>query len=317
MIQVENLTKRYGFRTAVQDVTFEVQRGEILGFLGPNGAGKTTTMRILSGYLPADEGRAVVAGFDVFEQPLEAKRRMGYLPEQPPLYTEMTVDGFLDFVARIKGVAPADRSKRLQYVKDRCGLNDYGSRLVKHLSKGYRQRVGLAQALIHDPDVLILDEPTIGLDPKQIIEVRELIKSLGGDHTIILSTHILPEVSMTCQRVVIINAGRIVAIDTPENLTYQLTGGQRIEVEIGGSAVDWMEAIERLPGVRKVVDQGAQDGRRLLVVEAEGRTEIRPELAKLIVDGGGELYRMQPERMSLEEVFLRLTTEESEEEAAR
>lgn len=242
---------------------------------------------------------------------------MGYLPEQPPLYTEMTVDGFLDFVARIKGVAPADRSKRLQYVKDRCGLNDYGSRLVKHLSKGYRQRVGLAQALIHDPDVLILDEPTIGLDPKQIIEVRELIKSLGGDHTIILSTHILPEVSMTCQRVVIINAGRIVAIDTPENLTYQLTGGQRIEVEIGGSAVDWMEAIERLPGVRKVVDQGAQDGRRLLVVEAEGRTEIRPELAKLIVDRGGELYRMQPERMSLEEVFLRLTTEESEEEAAR
>jgi len=197
MIQVESLTKRYGFRTAVQDVTFEVQRGEILGFLGPNGAGKTTTMRILSGYLPADEGRAVVAGFDVFEQPLEAKRRIGYLPEQPPLYTEMTVDGFLDFVARIKGVAPADRSERLQYVKDRCGLNDIGSRLVKHLSKGYRQRVGLAQALIHDPDVLILDEPTIGLDPKQIIEVRELIKSLGGDHTIILSTHILPEVSMT------------------------------------------------------------------------------------------------------------------------
>lgn len=317
MIQVESLTKRYGFRTAVQDVTFEVQRGEILGFLGPNGAGKTTTMRILSGYLPADEGRAVVAGFDVFEQPLEAKRRIGYLPEQPPLYTEMTVDGFLDFVARIKGVAPADRSERLQYVKDRCGLNDIGSRLVKHLSKGYRQRVGLAQALIHDPDVLILDEPTIGLDPKQIIEVRELIKSLGGDHTIILSTHILPEVSMTCQRVVIINAGRIVAIDTPENLTYQLTGGQRIEVEIGGSAAELIEVIERLPGVRKVVDQGAQDGRRLLVVEAEGKTEIRPELAKLIVDGGGELYRMQPERMSLEEVFLRLTTEESEEEAAR
>ncbi|HOM98763.1 MAG TPA: ATP-binding cassette domain-containing protein [Acidobacteriota bacterium] len=317
MIQVESLTKRYGFRTAVQDVTFEVQRGEILGFLGPNGAGKTTTMRILSGYLPADEGRAVVAGFDVFEQPLEAKRRIGYLPEQPPLYTEMTVDGFLDFVARIKGVAPADRSERLQYVKDRCGLNDIGSRLVKHLSKGYRQRVGLAQALIHDPDVLILDEPTIGLDPKQIIEVRELIKSLGGDHTIILSTHILPEVSMTCQRVVIINAGRIVAIDTPENLIYQLTGGQRIEVEIGGSAAELIEVIERLPGVRKVVDQGAQDGRRLLVVEAEGKTEIRPELAKLIVDGGGELYRMQPERMSLEEVFLRLTTEESEEEAAR
>ncbi|HRR25730.1 MAG TPA: ATP-binding cassette domain-containing protein, partial [Acidobacteriota bacterium] len=276
-----------------------------------------TTMRILSGYLPADEGRAVVAGFDVFEQPLEAKRRIGYLPEQPPLYTEMTVDGFLDFVARIKGVAPADRSERLQYVKDRCGLNDIGSRLVKHLSKGYRQRVGLAQALIHDPDVLILDEPTIGLDPKQIIEVRELIKSLGGDHTIILSTHILPEVSMTCQRVVIINAGRIVAIDTPENLIYQLTGGQRIEVEIGGSAAELIEVIERLPGVRKVVDQGAQDGRRLLVVEAEGKTEIRPELAKLIVDGGGELYRMQPERMSLEEVFLRLTTEESEEEAAR
>lgn len=310
MIQVEGLTKRYGFRTAIQDVTFEVSKGEILGFLGPNGAGKTTTMRILAGFLPADEGRAVVAGFDVFEQPLEAKRRVGYLPEHPPLYTEMTVDSFLQFVARIKGVPNQDIPLRMDYVKERCGLNDQGERLIKHLSKGYRQRVGLAQALIHDPDVLILDEPTIGLDPKQIIEVRELIKSLGGDHTVILSTHILPEVSMTCERVVIINAGRIVAVDTPENLTYQLSGGRRIELEIGVSERNWIPLLSELPGVHNVKELESTDGRLRFLVEADGQSEIRPLLAKTIVENGGELFQMQTERMSLEEVFLRLTTEE-------
>src|SRR6185503_13375320 len=219
VIEVQHLTKRYGRVTAVHDVSFRVERGEILGFLGPNGAGKTTTMRILTGYMPATEGKAIVAGFDVFDQPIEAKRRTGYLPETPPLYPDMTVIEYLGFVARIKGVPPGERRQRVQQVMERTRVADMANRLCAKLSKGYRQRVGLAQALIHNPDVLILDEPTAGLDPKQIIETRELIKDLAGDHTVILSTHILPEVSQTCERVVIINAGRVVAIDTPDNLT--------------------------------------------------------------------------------------------------
>ena len=226
MIEVDRLTKRYGNLKAVDEVSFQVEKGEILGFLGPNGAGKTTTMRILTCFLPATEGTARVAGYDVFEDAMEVKRRIGYLPEHPPLYDEMTVDGYLKFVARIKGVAPEDRKRRLQEVKETVRIEGYGRKLIKHLSKGFKQRVGLAQALIHDPEVLILDEPTVGLDPNQIKEVRELIKSLSGNHTIILSTHILPEVSMTCQRVVIISDGKIVAVDTPENLTRQQQGGR-------------------------------------------------------------------------------------------
>src|SRR5436190_2240353 len=213
VIEVLNLTKRYGRVTAVEDVSFRVERGDILGFLGPNGAGKTTTMRILTGYLPATEGKAVVAGFDVFDQPIEAKRRTGYLPETPPLYPDMSVVEYLSFVAKIKGVPPADRRERIKTVMERTRVADMAARLCSKLSKGYRQRVGLAQAIIHNPDVLILDEPTAGLDPKQIIETRELIKELAGHHTIILSTHILPEVSQTCQRVVIINKGHVVADD--------------------------------------------------------------------------------------------------------
>src|SRR5262245_14984864 len=219
VIEVQHLTKRYGRVTAVDDVTFRVERGEILGFLGPNGAGKTTTMRILTGYMPATEGKAIVAGFDVFDQPIEAKRRTGYLPETPPLYPDMSVVEYLTFVSKIKGVPSADRRSRVMQVMQRTRIDDMANRLCAKLSKGYKQRVGLAQALIHNPDVLILDEPTAGLDPKQIIETRQLIKELGGDHTIILSTHILPEVSQTCHRVVIINKGRVVAVDTPDNLT--------------------------------------------------------------------------------------------------
>jgi ABC-2 type transport system ATP-binding protein len=312
MIRVENLTKRYGMRTAVDDVSFEVDKGEILGFLGPNGAGKTTTMRILSGFLPSDAGRAIVAGFDVFEKPLESKRRVGYLPEIPPLYTEMRVDSYLRFVAKIKGVSSGDIPRRIAYVKERCGLSEHGQRLIKHLSKGFKQRVGLAQALIHDPEVLILDEPTIGLDPKQIVEVRELIKSLGGDHTVILSTHILPEVSMTCERVVIINNGRIVAVDTPENLSNRFSGGQRIEVEVGATAEGVKPVLERVTGVRQVTEEATETGRRRLIVESDGTGEIRHLLSRAVFESGADLYQIRAESMSLEEVFVRLTTDEGE-----
>ena len=243
MIEVQHLTKRYGRVTAVDDVSFRVERGEILGFLGPNGAGKTTTMRILTGYMPATEGKAIVAGFDVFDQPIEAKRRTGYLPETPPLYPDMSVIEYLQFVAKIKGVPRGERRQRVQAVMERTRIADMANRLCGKLSKGYRQRVGLAQALIHNPDVLILDEPTAGLDPKQIIETRELIKELAGDHTIILSTHILPEVAQTCQRVVIINKGHVVAVDTPDNLTARLRGSETMYLQVDAAGADAAAAL--------------------------------------------------------------------------
>lgn len=313
MIEAENLTKRYGPATAIDHVSFEVQKGEILGFLGPNGAGKTTTMRILSGFFPATEGTARVAGFDVFESPLEVKRRVGYLPENPPLYGEMRVDDYLAFVATIKEVSRDRVNARLQDVKDHCGLGEAGDRLIKHLSKGYRQRVGLAQALIHEPEVLILDEPTIGLDPKQIIEVRELIRSLGGDHTVILSTHILPEVSMTCERVIIINNGKVVVVDTPQNLISQGAGGQRIELEVGG-------AVEALPGILGEISQvkgvtldEPGNAHRSVFVEAESGEEIRHVIAKKVIQSGLDLYRLNTQTVTLEEIFVKLTTEEETE----
>src|SRR5574337_1321916 len=234
MIEVENLTKRYGPTLAVSDVSFQVQKGEILGFLGPNGAGKTTTMRIITGFLSPSEGSVRVAGIDVVESPLDAKRHIGYLPENPPVYTDMTVNEYLAFVGRIKGVPRAELKKRVGEVSEKCSITDVQDRQIGKLSKGYRQRVGLAQALIHNPDVLILDEPTAGLDPKQIIETRELIHGLSGEHTIILSTHILPEVSSTCQRVIIINQGHLEAIDTPENLTARLQGNETVFAEVEG-----------------------------------------------------------------------------------
>src|ERR687895_40508 len=249
VIEVQHITKRYGRVTAVDDVSFRVERGEILGFLGPNGAGKTTTMRILTGYMPPTDGRATVAGFDVFTHPIEAKQRTGYPPKTPPLYPDMTVREYLDFVGRIKGVPPKERKERVTAVMRRTHVDDMAARHCSKLSKGYRQRVGLAQALIHNPEVLIPDEPTAGLDPKQIIETRDLIRSLGGDHTIILSTHILPEVSQTCHRVVIINNGRVVAVDTPHNLTARLKGAETMYVQVDADGADAGPVLSAVPGV--------------------------------------------------------------------
>jgi ABC-2 type transport system ATP-binding protein len=311
VIEVQHLTKRYGRITAVQDVSFRVERGEILGFLGPNGAGKTTTMRILTGFMPATEGKAIVAGFDVFEQPLEAKRRTGYLPETPPLYPDMTIVEYLDFVGKLKGVLPADRRQRVGAVMERTRIADLADRLCSKLSKGYRQRVGLAQAIIHNPDVLILDEPTAGLDPKQIIETRELIKELAGDHTIILSTHILPEVSQTCDRVVIINKGRVVAVDTPDNLTARLRGSETLYLQVDAGAADAAEALGRLPGVTRVVEADRRDGVVGYEVESERGHDVRRDLARAVVTSGWGLLELRPTRMSLEEIFLSLTTDET------
>ena len=310
MIEVQHLTKRYGRVTAVDDVSFRVERGEILGFLGPNGAGKTTTMRILTGYMPATEGRALVAGMDVFDKPIEAKRRTGYLPETPPLYPDMTVREYVDFVARIKGVPSKERKDRVDAVMKRTHIADMADRHCAKLSKGYRQRVGLAQAVIHNPEVLILDEPTAGLDPKQIIETRDLIRSLAGDHTIVLSTHILPEVSQTCQRVVIINKGRVVAVDTPENLTARLQGAETMYVQVDAAGADAAPALSAVPGVLRVIpaeQRGIVGG---FEVESDRGTDIRRELARTIVNRGWGLLELRPMRMSLEEIFLQVTTEE-------
>jgi len=310
VIEVQHLTKRYGRFTAVDDVTFRVERGEILGFLGPNGAGKTTTMRILTGYMPATEGKAIVAGFDVFDQPIEAKKRTGYLPETPPLYPDMSVIEYLAFVASIKGVPAAGRTQRIHAVMERTRIADVANRLCSRLSKGYRQRVGLAQAIIHNPDVLILDEPTAGLDPKQIIETRALIKELAGDHTIILSTHILPEVSQTCQRVVIINKGRVVAIDTPDALTARLRGSETMYLQVDASGADAVSALTRVPGVRRVAEADRQGARVGYEVESETGHDVRRELARAVVASGWGLLELRPMRMSLEDIFLSLTTEE-------
>jgi ABC-2 type transport system ATP-binding protein len=310
LIEVQNLTKRYGPVTAVDDVSFRVERGEILGFLGPNGAGKTTTMRILTGYMPATAGRAIVAGFDVFDQPIEAKKRTGYLPETPPLYPDMSVGEYLLFVAKIKGVPSAGRTQRIDTIMERTRIADMRHRLCSRLSKGYRQRVGLAQALLHNPDVLILDEPTAGLDPKQIIETRQLIKELAGDHTIILSTHILPEVSQTCQRVVIINRGRVVAVDTPDNLTARLRGTETMYVQVDADGADVSAALMRVPGVTRVAEADRRDGFPGYEVESEPGREVRRDLARAVISSGWGLLELRPMRMSLEDIFLSLTTEE-------
>ncbi|HEY6361614.1 MAG TPA: ABC transporter ATP-binding protein [Vicinamibacterales bacterium] len=311
MIEVQNLTKRYGPVTAVDDVSFKVEKGEILGFLGPNGAGKTTTMRVLTGYMPPTDGKAIVAGYDVFEQPIEAKRRTGYLPETPPLYPDMTARDYLMFVSRIKGVPRSERTSRVAAVMERTRVGDMADRHCSKLSKGYRQRVGLAQAILHNPDVLILDEPTAGLDPKQIIETRQLIKELAGDHTIILSTHILPEVSQTCQRVVIINKGRVVAVDTPENLTSRLRGSETMYVQVDAGSADVTPALRAIPGVTRVTAAGISPGATAFEVDSDSGRDVRRELASAIVTRGWGLLELRPMRMSLEEIFLHLTTEEA------
>jgi ABC-2 type transport system ATP-binding protein len=320
MIEVEHLSKTYGSTTAIQDVTFSVEKGEILGFLGPNGAGKTTTMRILSGYLPATEGTARIAGFDVHQDSMAVRQNIGYLPETPPLYPEMTVEGFLHFVAQIKGVAAGDRSGRVESAMKRCNLLEKRDVLIRKLSKGFRQRVGIAQAIVHDPPAIILDEPTVGLDPRQIIDVRNLIKGLAGEHTIILSTHILPEASMTCNRVAIINKGQVVATNTPDELVNQLTtGGVRYELELVG---DFELLKQRLQGLKSIQSINTQlapdrpDGHYRVQIELESGNDLGREIAAMVVSAGLGLYEMRRSQVSLEDVFLELTTEEKIADAA-
>jgi len=309
VIEVQHLSKRYGSFTAVDDVSFRVESGEILGFLGPNGAGKTTTMRIITGYMPASEGKAFVAGYDVFEQPLDAKKRTGYLPETPPLYPDMTVREYLMFVAKIKGVRK-DIKGRVDAVMKRTWVADMSERQCGRLSKGYRQRVGLAQAIIHNPDVLVLDEPTAGLDPKQIIETRQLIRELAGSHTIVLSTHILPEVAQTCQKVVIINKGKVVAIDTPAALTERMHGVVTVFVQAQGPADDIQRSLQNVRGVLRVTVADSRDGEASFEVDSEKGSDVRRELASAVVGGGFGLMELRPMRVSLEDVFVSLMTDE-------
>jgi len=312
LIEVDHLIKSYGKNVAVNDISFNVGKGEILGFLGPNGAGKTTTMRILTGYLPATGGSARIAGFDVFEQSMEVRRRIGYLPETPPLYPDMNVQAYLEFVARIKGVGGSDIANRVDRAMEMANLKDRRSELIKRLSRGFKQRVGIAQAIVHNPDVVILDEPTVGLDPKQIIEVRKLIKGLAGEHTIILSTHILPEASQTCDRVVIINRGRIAAVDTPENLTTQLKGSERVQMEVRGDEDALRAAIEQVEGVTKVEIGSIENSDHLkAIVESEPGIDLRCKLAAAVFGKGLELYELKAVSLSLEDIFLQLTTEEA------
>ena len=320
MIKVEGLTKRYPRTLAVDNVSFEVEKGQIVGFLGPNGAGKTTTMRVLTCFLPPTEGRAEVAGFDVTTHAMDVKKRIGYLPESPPLYPEMEVVEYLDFVARLKGVPKADVKRRVQEVSERCRVADVSTKLISKLSKGYRQRVGLAQAIIHNPDVLILDEPTSGLDPKQIIETRELIKGLAGDHTIILSTHILSEVEAICERVIIINKGKIAAMDTVANLTTRLRGSELVAVEVSAregetKAGDVQRKLEQVNGVSRVVAKDGRDGRARFEVESLQGRHIRPDVARAIVESGWNLHDMHAAGLRLEEIFLQLTSGDPTKEA--
>jgi len=310
MIEVENLTKRYGPTRAVTDVSFRVEKGEVLGFLGPNGAGKTTTMRVITGYLPPTEGTVRVAGFDVVEQPIEAKRRTGYLPELPPVYPDMTVTEYLGFVGRIKGVPRRELKTRINEVSEKCAIADVKNRQIGKLSKGYRQRVGLAQAMIHNPDVLVLDEPTAGLDPKQIIETRELIRGLAGQHTVVLSTHILPEVSTTCERVVVINGGKIVAMGKPDELTQRLQGFESVLVTAEGPADQMKERLERVAGVNLVEQHGTSNGRVTFEVHAGKEQDVRAELARAVVESQWRLLELKTSGMSLEDIFLKLTTKD-------
>ncbi|WP_371934068.1 ABC transporter ATP-binding protein [Chroococcidiopsis sp. CCNUC1] len=311
MIEVEHLSKTYGSTSGIQDVTFSVEAGEILGFLGPNGAGKTTTMRILAGYLPASSGTARIAGYDVHEQSLAVRQRIGYLPETPPLYLDMTVEGFLYFVARLKGVAAGDRHRRVKAAIERCNLQEKRRVLIRKLSKGFRQRVGIAQAIVHDPPVIILDEPTVGLDPRQIIDVRNLIKSLADSHTIVLSTHILPEVSMTCNRVAIINRGQIIATGTPDSLEANLAGGAGYEIETEGDSAAAQQLIKMLPSVRSVESISTTEANRyVLRVVSQPTTEPGPDIVAVLVGMGLKIYEMRRTRASLEDVFLELTMEE-------
>jgi len=316
MIEVDRLTKYYGPVAAIQDVSFSVEKGTIAGFLGPNGAGKTTTMRILSCFMPASSGTARVAGYDVFEQSLEVRRHIGYLPENVPLYADMTVAAYLDFVADIKGLGRTERRRRVGEVMGRCLIEDVQGRLIGRLSKGYRQRVGLAQALVADPDVLVLDEPTLGLDPKQITEIRSLIKSLAGEHTVILSTHILPEVSMVCEGVIIINRGRIVASGPLDRLMDELSPVARVQLQVEGPAEIVGASLRALPGVSRVESRGVVDGVGTFVVEADRARDIRRDLFQLVAQQRWALLELRALGLSLEDVFIRIVAGEEHEAPA-
>ncbi len=301
MIEVNGLTKIYGGLTAIEDVSFSVDKGEILGLLGPNGAGKTTTMRILTGSLGATRGSATIAGFEVHDSPREVKRRLGYMPEVPPLYTSMTVQAYLRFAASIKGVPRAKRKAAVDRAMDLCGLGKSRKRIIGQLSKGYRQRVGLAQAVVHEPDILVLDEPTSGLDPAQISDVRSLIKGLGGDHTVILSTHILPEVTMTCDRVAIIDRGHIIAEDSEQGLADRVLAERHMMVQVAEPSDACVAALAAVEGVQDV--KAEDEGRyRLLIGEADPRLSV----SQALVEGGFGLLEQRLQAATLEEIYLRL-----------
>ena len=310
MVEVKNLTKYYGNFLAIEDVSFEVKKGEIVGFLGPNGAGKTTTMRIITGFLPPSSGTASVAGFDLVDKSQQARAHIGYLPETVPLYTDMTVESYLSFMGTIRGMSPKRIKIRTGEVIDACRLGDYRNTHVGKLSKGFRQRVGIAQAVIHEPAVLVLDEPTIGIDPIQVVETRQLIKNLSGSHTVILSTHILPEVSMLCNRVLIINEGLIVAEDTPKNLANTLQGVERLEVEIQGPTKDIIPVLKKIRGVVDVTAVTNGNDENIYKIQARRGLDLRPTVSKTVISNGWSLLNLQLVSMSLEEIFLKLTVDE-------
>ena len=313
MIEVKNLTKRYGQHLAIDHLTFTVNQGEIVGFLGPNGAGKSTTMNIVTGYISATEGNVTVGGKDVLEEPMEVKKQIGYLPEQPPLYLEMTVGEYLDFVANIKRVPRKGRKDTLTRIMDTVKILDHKDRLIKNLSKGYRQRVGLAQSLVGNPPVLILDEPTIGLDPRQIIEIRNLIKELGKEHTVILSSHILPEVTAVCERIIIIHRGRIVASDTIDRLSAEMSGGHKLTVRVAGAEARALEAIRGLPAVKSAESLGSrEEGSVDIYVESSANEDVRKPVFYAMSKADCPILMMRSSDVSLEDIFIQLTTDEEE-----
>jgi len=313
-IEVEHLSKVYGATVAIKDVHFSVNSGEIIGLLGPNGAGKTTIMRILAGYLPATAGTAKIAGYDVYYHSMQVRRHIGYLPEVPPLYPNMTVKQYLHFVSKIKGIRSGDRRRQIYNTMVHCQLVDLEDTIIGKLSKGYRQRVGIAQAIVHQPPVIILDEPTVGLDPRQIIEVRSLIKSLAVEHTVILSTHILPEASMICDRVIIINQGKVVTTNTPFKLQTQLDNSFGYEVEIEGDPNTVIPLLKEVPGIIEIVSGHSSLFRdrehHVLKISCEPNPELGKDIARLIIQQGLDLYQLRRTSASLEDIFLKLTTEE-------
>jgi len=308
LIDVKRLTRYYGEKRAISEVTFHVNKGEILGLLGPNAAGKTTTMRILTCYMPPTSGQATVGGFDIFENSMDVRKIIGYLPENPPLYTDMRVDDYLEFVSSIKGVEKGRRASEVAAVIEKASLGDVRHKIIGKLSKGYKQRVGLAQSLLNNPSIVILDEPTVGLDPKQIIEIRELIKNLSGEHTVILSSHILPEIEQTCERVVIINEGRVVAEDSVANLTGRMRGVERILLQVEGSEEQLRQLLGKISDIKTLHFGRQKDG--VVQVSVESEKDLRKELAKQIVKNDLGLLELAIERFTLEDIFLHLTTKE-------